>query len=167
MRTIYLNICCLLILLSLHFPAQAQFTYAEVGINGLTCSQCSRSVELSIRKLPFVKDVEMNLEHTEGKIIFTPNGKVDIASIAQAVKNAGFSVRYMKAGFIFTKGAGSCFNYKGDTYNLVRPPAKLPDGATAITFLGATYQPKKDFKKWQAQLTGSCGTKGNLYYITL
>src|ERR1700744_4870126 len=75
----------------------AQITEVDLGVNGLTCSQCSRSVEMRIRKLDFVKDVQMNLEHTEGKIFFKENKKVDIDKIAQAVVDAGFSVRTLKA----------------------------------------------------------------------
>jgi len=109
----------------------------------------------------------MNLEHTEGKITFTPNGKVDISGIAQAVKNAGFSVRYLKAGFVLDNTAGTCINYKGDTYSVVHPTAGPHSGTTVVTFLGPAYQAKKDLKKWGSQLTNGCGTKGNLYYITL
>jgi copper chaperone CopZ len=150
------------------YTTKAQFTYAEVGINGLTCSQCSRNVEMSIRKLPFVKDVEMNLAHTEGKIFFVKSGKVDIDKIAQAVRNAGFSVRYLKAGFVFGKTTGSCFTYQGDTYSMMHVPANLPDSAATITFIGSAYQARKDFKKWQTQLGEGCkGKEGKLYYITL
>ena len=45
-----------------------QIQHLTVGINGLTCSQCSRSVELQLRKLSFIKDVNMNLQQTEGTL---------------------------------------------------------------------------------------------------
>lgn len=151
------------------YTARAQFTYAEVGVNGLTCSQCSRNVEMSIRKLSFVKDVDMNLEHTEGKIFFKPGSKVNMDEVAQAVRNAGFSVRYLKAGFIFNKtNSGNCFTYHGDTYSVISSPAAIPDSVAIVTFIGTEYQPKKDFKKWQSQLDNGCKRKqGKLYYISL
>jgi copper chaperone CopZ len=153
-------LCCL------YIPANAQFTYAEVGVNGLTCSQCTRNVEMSIRKLGFVKDVEMNQQHTEGKIYFSAIAKVDMDKVAQAVRDAGFSVRYLKAGFAFGKTAGSCFTYRGDTYSLLHAPATLPMGTALVTFIGNDYQARKDYRKWQ--LGTGCGSKeGKLYYITL
>ncbi len=56
--------------------SKAQFTSAELGVDGLTCSACTRSVELSIRKLDFVKDVQMNLDNTVGQITFVPGKQI-------------------------------------------------------------------------------------------
>src|SRR4051812_38883306 len=81
--------------------SSAQFKSAMVGVNGLTCSACTRTVEMSIRKLDFVQDVTMNLENTEGKIVFKENADVDISKVARAVTDAGFSVRYLTAVFLF------------------------------------------------------------------
>ena len=78
-------------------PGYAQFKEVTVGVNGLTCSQCSRSVEMRIRKLAFVADVKMNLEHTEGRIFFKKGDKVNVDKIAAAVVDAGFSVRFWHA----------------------------------------------------------------------
>src|SRR5580693_7986784 len=101
------------------FSASAQFQSVFIGVNGLTCSQCTRTVEMSIRKLDFVAGVEMNLEHTEGKIILKKNARADMDKIARAVVNAGFSVRYLPADLVVDNSVvtnGSCFNYKGDEY---------------------------------------------------
>lgn len=75
----------------------AQFVSAQVGINGLTCSQCSRSVEMQLRRLSFVRSVTMDLEHTVGTLTFTDGSKVDVKAVAKAVKDAGFSVRFLEA----------------------------------------------------------------------
>ena len=66
----------------------AQYTSARIGVNGLTCSACTRSVEMSIRKLPFIENVEMNLENTDGILKFKKGQEVDIFKIAQAVVDA-------------------------------------------------------------------------------
>src|ERR1700759_2288056 len=89
----------LFLVASLHL--RAQFTWAEIGVDGLTCSACTRSVEMQIRKLDFVDSVSMNLEHTDGKIFFKKGAAVNIEKISQAVVDAGFSVRYLRAGFLF------------------------------------------------------------------
>jgi len=77
-----------------------QIQYMTVGINGLTCSQCSRSVELQLRKLSFIKDVDMNLQQTEGRLfIVKSNTAIPFEEIAQAVKDAGFSIRFLSITF--------------------------------------------------------------------
>src|ERR1700746_2210399 len=88
-------------LLLLQFGVSAQFNYALIGVDGLTCSACTRSVEMSIRKLNFVDSVTMNLEHTEGKIIFKKGAKVEVDKIAKAVIDEGFSLRSLYVGVNF------------------------------------------------------------------
>ncbi len=84
------------IIVALH--SFAQLNWAQIGVDGLTCSACTRSVEMSIRKLTFVDSVTMNLEHTTGKITFKKGAKVEIDKIAKAVTDAGFSLRSLYAG---------------------------------------------------------------------
>lgn len=148
------------VLLLTALGAKAQFTEAKIGVNGLTCSQCSRNVEMRLRKLDFVKDVKMNLEHTEGTIIFKENAKVNMDKVAQAVIDAGFSLRFLSATFHFTGNLnGNCFSYGGDSYQLVSNTTKKPDGIISLKFLGKNYLSKKEYKQWLPQLTGECSSK--------
>lgn len=151
--------------------SQAQFKWAMVGVNGLTCSACSRTVEMAIRKLPFVKDVQMNLDNTEGKIIFSDNATVDIEKIAQAVTNAGFSVRYLNADFLFNNvnvSSGYCFNNGNYTFQFISIAAKTLDGESQIKFIGAEFLPKDEFKKMKPLLVNSCAeSKAKVYFVTL
>lgn len=89
----------------------AQFVWAEIGVNGLTCSQCSRSVEMSIIKLDFVKDVQMGLESTVGKILFKQGNDISFKKIAKAITDAGFSIRYLKANYSFNNFEGMSREY--------------------------------------------------------
>jgi copper chaperone CopZ len=152
-------------------PAKAQFTEVEIGVNGLTCSQCTRSVEMRIRKLDFVDQVQMDLEKTSGTVIFKKNRKVDIEQIAQAVKDAGFSVRYLKAYFTFDESdapAGTCFRYKGDKYIFVQPPQMLLKGNIPLTFVGSAFMTQRELKKWNVHVKDNCGmAPGNTYFVTL
>ena len=159
-----------LVLLFCDFAASAQVKDVELGINGLTCSQCSRSVEMKLRRLDFVKDVQMNLERTEGKITLRPDKKVDMERVAKAVEDAGFSVRYLQATFNFNQvqiTPGHCFVYSGDNYQFLQTPEKVLDGLVTITFVGPKYQAKKDAKKYQPYMQGGCDAGGKLYYVTL
>jgi copper chaperone CopZ len=159
------------ILLFCVMQTQAQFKWAMVGVNGLTCSACSRTVEMAIRKLPFVKTVQMNLDNTEGKIIFVDNANVDIEKIAKAVTNAGFSVRYLNADFAFNNvkvSSGYCFNNGAYTLQFINTAAKTLSGESQIKFVGPEFLPKEELKKYKDQLIIACTeSKGKVYFVTL
>jgi copper chaperone CopZ len=151
--------------------ARAQFRAVYIGVNGLTCSQCSRTVEMSIRKLDFVADVQMNLEHTEGKIILKEDKKTDMEKIAQAVVDAGFSVRYLHADLavdVSVIPSGSCFIYKGDGYTFPQPPKNPLKGVVKLKFVGKKYMGKNELKKAPAFSADKCkGATGKVYQVSL
>jgi Cu+-exporting ATPase len=59
----------------------------DVGIEGMTCASCVGRVERTIRKIPGVSDVEVNLGTEHARIAFS--GKLDAAALAEAVRGAG------------------------------------------------------------------------------
>jgi hypothetical protein len=128
-------------------------------------------VELGIRKLDFVDNVEMNLEHTEGKVTFKPGMEVSVEKIARAVVDAGFSVRYLKAGFVFNNVAvsdNSCFNFDHHNFQFIKTGSKTLNGVTEINFLGKNFQAPSDYKKWKADLKPACTKpKEELLFVTL
>ena len=152
------------------FAAFGQITEVDLGVNGLTCSQCTRSVEMRIRKLSFVKDVKMNLEHTEGKIYFKDHAKVDVDKIAQAVIDAGFSVRSLKADMVFKNievSPNYCYAYDNNNYQFIQTPARTLNGPVTIDFVGKEYMEKKALKKWQPYMKSACSTTGKTFFVTL
>jgi len=169
MRTLLAGSTIVLMLL-FSFAAKAQITEVQLGVNGLTCSQCTRNVEMQIRKLDFVKDVQMNLEHTEGKIYFKQHEKVDIDKIAKAVINAGFSVRYLNADLVFKNTAVSsnyCYAYSNDSFQFIKTPNRTLNGTVTISFIGREFLTKKELKKWQPYMKASCTASGKAYYVTI
>jgi copper chaperone CopZ len=123
----------------------AQVLSARVGINGLTCSQCSRSVEMQLRKLPFVKTVDMDLEKTEGSLQFKEGANVDFSKIAQAVKDAGFSVRFLKAEIDLNKVEmkANSFTINKETY-LIEGKVPPANSKNLFIFKGKKYSSEKD-----------------------
>jgi copper chaperone CopZ len=77
----------------------AQFTGAKVSLNGLTCSQCSRSVEMALRRVAFIQSIKMDLQKPAAQLTFKKNRKIDFAKIAKAVKDAGFSIGTIVADY--------------------------------------------------------------------
>ena len=150
--------------------ASAQLKKFELGINGLTCSQCSRNVEMSLRKLPFVQDVQMNLEHTEGEIFFKDHADVDIAKVAKAVVDAGFSVRYLKGAYNVTDLKvipDNCTDVLGKKFVFVKQETKTLNGLITVQFIGDKYMPKKEARQWQADLKDNCGSSTHPFFVTL
>jgi len=125
---------------------------------------------MSIRKLDFVADVDMNLQHTEGKITLKKNTKPDMEKIAQAVINAGFSVRYLSAEFNVDNSVtstGQCFDYRGDEYVFAEPLKGQLKEKIYLTFIGKKFQPKNEYKKYEGHNFTKCtNTPGKVYHVT-
>ncbi len=75
------------------FTTQSQILKAKVGINGLTCSQCSKSVFMAFKKLDFVKTIDMGLEETVAQLDFYADKPIHLEALKTAIENAGFSLR--------------------------------------------------------------------------
>jgi cation transport ATPase len=156
----------------------AQFGWAQIGVDGLTCSACTRSVEMSIRKLNFVDTVTMNLEHTEGKIIFKKNAKVEMWMVAKAVVDAGFSLRSLYAGVDIESlkvSTDLCWEFENNNYHFVKITNNVEIKKNlSIRFIGEKFMSKKEYKNWKVLCTLTCANadyKNTLndktYYVSL
>lgn len=92
-------ILLILCFLTIVKTSEAAIKWIDIGVNGLTCSMCTRSVEMRIRRLDFVSTVEMDLETANGRIFFKEGVGINLDKIAQAVREAGFSLQYYKITF--------------------------------------------------------------------
>ncbi|MBL7921189.1 MAG: heavy-metal-associated domain-containing protein [Bacteroidia bacterium] len=154
-----------------NYKSFSQFIFAEVGVDGLTCSQCSRSVEMSLMKLDFVINVKMDLESTVGKIIFKQGTEIDFNKIAKAIADAGFSIRFLKAVYSFNNEDGTVnvklVNVNHPFYILKEDGKKLSD-AKQLQFLGKEFMSNKEFGKWKKTIKEHFGDmKKDAYYITI
>ncbi|MFT4062169.1 MAG: heavy metal-associated domain-containing protein [Edaphocola sp.] len=114
-----------MLFLMLPEKSRGQYPDAELAIDGLTCSQCSRSVEMQLRKLPFIQSVTMNLAHATCKLTFKKEAGTNAEAIAQAVTDAGFSLRYLKLKVPTDKisvVSDNCILVEKDAYATDRPP---------------------------------------------
>lgn len=90
----YLLVLWMVLLQCLWFTTSiAQFQNIEIGINGLTCSQCSRTVYNALSKVEGVKSIEMDLNHPVAYVSLSPNAKIRFEDLQGAVVNAGYKVR--------------------------------------------------------------------------
>ena len=153
--------------------AKCQFKSVNIGINGLTCSMCSRSVEMSLVKLDFVDRVVMDLNSNYSEIFFNVDKYVSIDKIAQAVVDAGFSVAYLNAWFDFdgqSISTDGCWNYAYDTYQFLNINKPKLEGKMNLKFIGTNFLSRSEMKKWKTQLSKAkkkiCNQNGR-YFVTL
>jgi copper chaperone CopZ len=176
MKTIKIGL--FLLLLIAQFKTYAQFNWAKIGVDGLTCSACTRSVEMSIRKLSFVDSVIMNLDNTEGKVIFKKGAKVEIEKISKAVIDAGFSLRSLEADITMDElkvNDNLCWTYENNTYHFIKIAAeKELKGEVLLRFIGEKYLSKKEFKNWKIYCKNPCNGAASQpiqhsqnYYVSL
>lgn len=88
----------LIILLAVFFAVPssfAQLTKSVIGINGLTCSQCAKSVYNRLNKIKFIQKIDIDLNATEATVYFKQGMLVNYDELAEAVTKAGYSVRNM------------------------------------------------------------------------
>lgn len=151
-----------------NYKSFSQFVIAQIGVDGLTCSQCTRSVEMSLLKLDFIKDVKMDLESTVGKLLFKEGAEISFNKIAKAVTDAGFSVRFLKAIYTFNNVENATniklLNVKEPFYILNDAGTKL-SGAIQLLLLGKQFMPKQEFTKWKKAIKRNFGeiSKNNYY----
>jgi copper chaperone CopZ len=131
---------------------RGEFLSAEIGVDGLTCSQCSRSVEMKLRALDFVADVQMNLEQNIGLVTFKEGKVIRLERLGKAVIDAGFTVGYIRALFDFSDtniSPDGTFSYEGQVYQPVNDkPATLPFVAK-IQLVGDDFMDTTSWKKWK------------------
>jgi copper chaperone CopZ len=151
----------------------AQFISAEVGVDGFTCSQCALGVENSIRQLPFVQDVKMDLNNGVALIFFRKNKAISIAKIAKKIYDSGFSVRYIHADYNFNSLSVDDYSiYKGekDEFHFIDVGKSSFNGPVKIAFLNKKLISKKEYTHWERWIKEDSkrnGKKDNVYYVTL
>jgi copper chaperone CopZ len=136
----------------------ASINYIDIGVNGLTCSMCSRSVEMSIRRLDFVDNVVMDLEKTEGRIFVKEDSPINLEAIAKAVVNAGFSVRFILVDFNLADIPVSdhgYFIFQGQTYEWLDFKDNIPKDSVTLKLVDEHFLPKKESEQWKKKFTPS------------
>ena len=155
--------------------AKAQFTAAQVNVDGLTCSACSYATQKSLLELDFIDSVRMDLNTNLAVITFKASKKVNIDLVSQKVVDAGFSVGQLTATYTFSNlpaGSGTCFDYMGDKYSFAETKDTTLNGSVSLLFIGKKFMNKTELKKWKGvKQGGSCKTDnsftGKVYTVTI
>ena len=133
----------------------AGLKWIDVGINGLTCSLCTRSVDRSINRLEFVDSVTMSLENTEGRIYVKNVEAINLKRITKAITDAGFSVRFVRLQFDFRDtriDKEGFFSFKGQRYRWLQLKSNSLQNDVALTLIDEGFLPKKESNQWKKKL---------------
>jgi copper chaperone CopZ len=133
----------------------AQFQEIEVGINGLTCSMCSYSVENSIKKLPYVNIVKMDLNKNIAQVISDRGNSIDFKEVTERVKKSGFSVRFLsfKLPTDVIPNSEGMFKLNDRMFYIIYSDSKTLKAGATLKLVGEGYLPKTDLKKHLAKLS--------------
>ena len=109
----------------------------------------------------------MDLEHTNGVITFKEGAVVSFEKIAQAVVDAGFSVRYLNIVYKFDNESvpeGACLQTEQWIFHFIEPETPVLNGEKELQLIGEAYLTPKEFKKWKNVIKDSCQTPGSTTY---
>lgn len=130
----------------------AQIDTVKIGVNGLTCSSCSKAVEEKLVRVPFVSSVIMNLNRNEAAVLVDFSKTVDWNVLAKAVSNAGFSVGSFlvpsceSLGNTFNEGqCADLYYYIGESLTTGRNKD--------YTLIGKYFMDKQNYAKWKDKIS--------------
>lgn len=132
------------------FASIAQFKSAKIGIDGLTCSMCSNSVEKLLLQLDFVESVKMDLNNNEATVIFHQKYKTDFKKVSKKIYDSGFSVREISTSLNFDTISldGNAFQVNGDKFYIMSEEKANLSGERSFRFLDKNLISKKEFSHW-------------------
>lgn len=132
-----------------------QITKAEVQVNGLTCSMCSRATETSLKSLDFVDTVTPDLNRNVFVLSFKADQQVNMDQIRDKVQDAGFSIGDLSATINFKNAAINAeglAQVDGHVYQFVNAKSKTLDGPVTAKVLDKDFISSSAFKKKAAEL---------------
>ena len=159
-----MRFCLLLVFFFQGFWVDAQPEFLTIGVNGLTCSQCTRNVEMKLRKISFVTGVKMNLQQTNGVLSVKPTG-LDPSAIARAVRDAGFSLRFMEM-IVDEPNARdtTVFRIGSNLFRIIPTDQPFLPGST-VRFIGQEFLSPAEYRKWKPKLPKA--SKSATYYLAV
>jgi copper chaperone CopZ len=145
--------------------SKAAFVGAELKVTGVTCSMCSNSVLKALNSLPFVVQVDVDLEKTIFRLTFKPGTNVVPDQIKEKVEGAGFSVGELVMDFKFDGlSVTNDFHYPfaGNTYHFVNVKNTTLSDIVSLTFVDKGFTSAKMHKKYVGLTTYGCIKTGRM-----
>lgn len=137
----------------------AQFSQATLQASGLTCALCAKSIYTNLSALPFVKEVDTDLNASAFVIQFKEGVAVDPDALAKKVEEAGFSVASLK--FKLANGLASVKNdahltLGGKVFHLVNLKSETVRAEQELRLIDQQFVTSKEFKKFSTLSKKEC-----------
>jgi len=127
-----------------------QISKAEVQVNGLTCSMCSRATETSLKSLGFIDSITPDLNRNLFVITFKADQQVDIDQIKDKVEEAGFSVGDLSATILFREtkvDENGLAVLDGTVFQFSNVKGKTLNGPVTARVIDKGFIPSASFKQ--------------------
>lgn len=140
-----------------------QISKAELQVNGLTCSMCSRATETSLKSLGFIETVSPDLNRNVFVLTFKADQKVNLDEIRDKVQDAGFSIGDLSATINFKNtqvDAAGLAELDGAVFQFINAKSKTLDGPVIARIMDKDFITSSAFKKQAAELKSETYLKG-------
>lgn len=127
-----------------------QISKAEVQVNGLTCSMCSRATETSLKSLGFIESITPDLNRNVFVLTFKTDQQVDLDQIKDKVEDAGFSIGDLSATINFNNTvlqADGLAKVDGAVFQFTNANSKTLNGPVTARVLDKNFVTAAAFKK--------------------
>lgn len=143
--------------------SSAQFTTGSLKASGLTCAMCTKAVNVALEKVPFVKEVKVNIKDQEYKLVFKEENNIDFDALSKAVEDAGFSVASLKvtgkfSGVVAEKDKHAEIN--GINLHFLNGNKEELNGEKTVTIVDRNFLSSKEFKKHTSASKHPCVQNG-------
>ncbi len=149
----------LLLALGVGSSSLAQFSKATLQASGLTCALCAKSIYTNLSALPFVKEVDTDLNASAFVIVFKEGADVDPDLLAKKVEEAGFSVASLKfntSNPLKQIKNDAHLTVNGKVFHFVNMKnSSVPAGAE-LRLIDQHFVSAKEFKKFTALTKMEC-----------
>jgi copper chaperone CopZ len=143
--------------------ARCQIHHASLQASGLTCAMCARSVYKSLESIPFIQQIDTDLEGSKFMLTFRKDADVDADQIRKKVEDAGFSVAFLSLTAHF-EGVpvrqGQHFLMNGKAYHVLDVGIPVLQGEMDMRVIDKPFLSVKEQKKYAGASDMSCYKTG-------
>ena len=141
----------LILSLAISVHASSQLMAIKLQVSGLTCAMCARTVQNSLEKIVFIKEVRPDLNSQEYQLSLRENDRVDLDLIRKEVEDAGFSVaRLQVTAFVSDAGLQNRVPVKIGSllFQIISGDQKLAKGENTFMLAEQGFLSAKTLKKY-------------------
>lgn len=138
---------------------KAQFTGATLQASGLTCALCAKSIYTNLTALPFVENVDTDLNASSFLISFKSGKEVSPELLRKKVEAAGFSVSNLVLNY---EAKGQSIQQEVPVkidnayYHFVQSKSRTLSGSVQIQLIDKGFVGLKEYKKLNSGIKLNC-----------